>query len=460
MLNNYADYEIIKLHSCLDLYNRIESFGDYIAFNDNGVEISYSKFTSDIKKVSASFNKKGKFVIINCENKYNYVLSYFSVILSGNIACVQPYSTEIYAPFKGFEIYAIVNDDFVTTALTENEGKNGIDYTPDKYAMCTVLCSSGTTATPKAVALSQYNMMTDLVAGMEKFEYAFNGRFVNILPYSHAFGLCCDLFGPLYSCSTICFAYSTIDFFGKLTTFNPTALNIIPALVKAMAMQIKAFGNKEKVVGTSLKKILSGGAGTPKELCETMSLYGIQTYGCYGLSECGPCVAVNRDNYYKYGSAGGLLNCNTAKIKETGEIAITGCNIMLGYLNSDGTLNKVTDATFHTGDIGYIDNDGFIYISGRIDDTIVFLDGTKLMPTAIEEEINKISGVNESIVYYKNEKLCAYVCVYNEQVSEVVKAEILKTTYLGYRVNSVTVGIDPVIKNAMGKINRKAYLKD
>ena len=59
MLNNYADYEIIKLHSFLDLYNRIETFGDYIAFNDNGVEISYSKFTSDIKKVSASFTKKG-----------------------------------------------------------------------------------------------------------------------------------------------------------------------------------------------------------------------------------------------------------------------------------------------------------------------------------------------------------------------------------------------------------------
>ena len=224
-------------------------------------------------------------------------------------------------------------------------------------------------------------------------------------------------------------------------------------------MQIALTGKKEAVVGTSLKKILSGGAGTPVSLCEEMSKHGIGVYGCYGLSEGGPCVATNRDNYNKYGSAGVMLNCCTAEFTENKEIVLKGDNIMLGYLNEDGTLTNPANGVFYTGDVGYMDEDGFIYIEGRIDDTIVFDDGTKLMPNAIEGEINKISGVNESIVYYRNGKLYAEVVVLKEEFIVPIKQTLQKTAFLGYRLGVINVGIEPLKKNALGKISRKLYVK-
>ncbi|MBO5713450.1 MAG: acyl--CoA ligase [Clostridia bacterium] len=456
---NYPDYELEITNSYIELFNRIEKFGDDIAFNDNGVEISYAKFTSDIKKVSAYFKSTREFYVINCANKYNYVLAYFSVVLSDNIACVQSYSNEVFTAFKGFNIKKVITDDVVSLALSEGEGKNGIKYDANINDICTVLCSSGTTNNPKAVALSQYIMLHDLMCGMQKFLYYDKGRFVNILPYSHAFGICCDLCGPLHSRSTICFAYSPMDFLSKLPTFNPTTLNITPALIKVIAMQIALVGKKEAIVGSSLKKVLSGGAGTPVSLCEKMAEYGIGVYGCYGLSEGGPCVAVNRDNYNKYGSAGVMLNCCTPTFEETGEIVLHGDNIMLGYLNEDGTLTNPANKTFYTGDVGYLDDDGFIYIEGRIDDTIVFDDGTKLMPNALEGEINKIDGVNESVVYYKNSKLHAEVVVLKEEYISAVKSVLQKNSFLGCRLNVVNVSIEPLKKNALGKVSRKDYLK-
>ena len=400
MLNNYPDYELDMTNSFIELFNRIENFGDNVAFNDNGVEITYNKFVSDVKSATAYFTNTREFYVINCANKYNYVVGYFAVVLSDNIACVQAYSNEVFTGFKGFAIKDIITDDIVSKIVTDGNGKNGIKYDLNVKDICTVLCSSGTTATPKAVALSQYGMMFDLMNGMQKFLYYEKGRFVNILPYSHAFGIVCDLCGPLHSCSTICFAYSPVDFLTKLPTFNPTTLNITPALIKVIAMQISLTGKKEAIVGNSLKKILSGGAGTPVELCQKMQEYGIGVYGCYGLSEGGPCVATNRDDYNKYGSAGVMLNCCGIKFEENGEIVISGENIMLGYLNADGTLTNRANGVFHTGDVGYIDDEGFLFIEGRIDDTIVFDDGTKLMPNALEGEINKVPGVNECLVLY------------------------------------------------------------
>jgi long-chain acyl-CoA synthetase len=191
-----------------------------------------------------------------------------------------------------------------------------------------------------------------------------------------------------------------------------------------------------------------------------MSGYGIEVFGCYGLSECGPCVSVNRDENNKYGSAGVMLNCNTATIEENGEIVIKGDNVMLGYLNADGTLTNRANGVFRTGDAGYFDEDGFIYIEGRLDDTIVFDHGNMLMPNSIEAEINKVPGVSESIVFYKNEKLCAVVTVYKEEFIEPVTKTLRENAYLGYRLGVVTVSIDPLKKNALGKLSRKEYLKD
>ena len=327
----------------------------------------------------------------------------------------------------------------------------------DNKHISTVLCSSGTTATPKAVALSQNNIISDLVSGMEKYQFAENGVYVNIIPYTHAFGVVCDLLGPLYSASTIYLTYDVISFVVGIATFNPTALNVTPGIVEALIQRIEAVGDKTKVVGNRLKKILSGGAGTPAALCEKMASYDIAVFGCYGLSECAPCVSVNRDNYNKFGSAGLPLNCNTISIEPSGEIIIKGSNVMIGYLDNSGNLVEELHGEYKTGDIGFIDADGFLYVQGRVDDLMVFSDGNKLMPQIIEAELNELNGVKESVVYMIDNKLSATVVVKDEKDLKNIEDFVRKAVFKGYKIAKVYTTTDPLIRNAMGKLNRRIY---
>lgn len=458
MIFSYPDYKVEKIKSFYDLIIRLEGFGDNIAFVNHDDKITYAQFINDIKKTASTFEEKRRLVLLNCADKYCFVVAYFAIILSDNIACLQPMGLDLLPCYEKFDFLCCVDDKYVIKTFNEPALQNFLPTNNED--LCTVLCSSGTTATPKAVGLSQYNIISDLVAGMEKYEFKANGRYVNILPYSHSFGIVCDLLGPLYSCSTIAFAYNPVEFFSLLQSFNPTALNIIPALVDVLAKQISVAPQKEMVVGNALTKILSGGAGTPTSLCEKMKENGIEIFGCYGLTECAPCVSVNRDNANKYGSAGVLLNCNRIKLKENGEISITGTNVMKGYLDDFGACLPLVNNTFETGDIGYFDEDGYLYIVGRSDDIIVFSNGTKLMPTTIEAQINLLPGVVESLVYMSNDNLYGQVTVSDDKNINSIRQVILNTCYGDYRLNDVTCSIEPLPKNAMGKVCRKYILSE
>ena len=452
MMLKYPDYQVEKIETFFDLFEMMKDFNN-IAFINHDNKITYAHFVEDIKKVISAFKEQRRFVLCCCSDKYYFVVAYFAIVLSDNIACLQPSNMDTLSCYEKFDFLCTVDDLFITKAL-DGEAIEIIPAT-DKDNLCTVLCSSGTTATPKAVGLSQYNIITDLVAGMEKYEFKSNGRYVNILPYSHSFGVVCDLLGPLYSCSTIAFAYNPVEFFSLLPIVNPTALNIIPALVDVLDKQINVSASKELVVGNSLTKILSGGAGTPSALCEKMKENGIEIYGCYGLTECAPCVSVNRDNANKYGSAGVLLNCNTISINENGEISIRGTNVMKGYLDEHGKCLPLLNNTFETGDIGYLDEEGYLFIIGRCDDMIVFANGTKLMPTTIEAQINLIPGVLESVVYKKDDKLYGQIAVADETLIDAIRTSILNACYGDFRLSNVICSTESLPKNAMGKINRK-----
>lgn len=452
---NYPDYKVDKLSNFKELFERLKSFDNKIAFVNKSVSYTYASFCSDIVKAMSAFDTSEKPVLLNIQDKYLFSVAYFATVLSGNIACLQPFSNDKLSCFKNFDFLFELNDTDVSNLLETSNSTEA--HFRDNEHVSTVLCSSGTTATPKAVALSQKNIISDLVAGMEKYQFAENEVYVNIIPYTHAFGVVCDLLGPLYSASTIYLTYDVISFLVGIATFNPTALNITPGIVDALSQRIEAVGDKTKVVGNRLKKILSGGAGTPATICEKMASHDIAVFGCYGLSECAPCVSVNRDNYNKFGSAGLPLNCNTLFIEPSGEIKIKGSNVMLGYLDDSGNLVEELHGEYKTGDIGYIDADGFLYVQGRVDDLIVFSDGNKLMPQIIEAELNELGGVKESVVYMLENKLSATIVVTDEKYLKSIEDFVKKTVFQGYKISKVYTTTDPLIRNAMGKLNRRNY---
>ena len=435
------------------MYCKIKEYGEKIAFIDGDMKKTYNDLSKDISKLVGAFDFKDKFILIKTASKYFFAVSYFATVLSQNIACLQD-SNEIFKAYEGFDIHFIADDSSVTELLSESAETT---VTSDiKHKMTTILCSSGTTFRPKAIALSSENLLTDLYFGMYNHSFKPNARYVSILPYFHAFGLLADLFVPLSTGSTIYCTYNMFDFLTALPQFDPTALNLTPGAVNLLLTRLQYTNDKTKVVGKSLKSILSGGAETPADLAQQMRFFEISVYGCYGLTECSPCVAISGEQGYKDGSSGKIIGCNRISLdRETGVITVSGSNVMLGYLDKHGNLCSISERNFVTNDIGYIDEDGFLYVLGRKDELMVLSDGTKRFPQEIEKKINSICGVCESLVYQEADNICALIVVEKNADIKVISSSVANQNYDGIKLHKIQTTVEPLKKTNLGKIIRK-----
>lgn len=243
-MHNYPDYEVERLDNFKELFNRINSFADRVAFVDNGIEYTYGQFCTDVEKAMSIFSIGNTHVLLNISNKYLFSVAYFATVLSGNIACLQPASAKKLFCFAKLSFSIELDDNTIKNLLNSHSSVKAI-YRENDY-ISTVLCSSGTTALPKAVALSQRNIIADLISGMEKYQFSVGGTYINVIPFTHAFGLVCDLLAPLYSASTIYLTNNVVEFFAAIVKANPTALNITPGLAEVLAQRIKAIGDKKR----------------------------------------------------------------------------------------------------------------------------------------------------------------------------------------------------------------------
>lgn len=391
-MKNYPLYDVKHVDNFAQFIEQIENYGDAIAFKDRFNEWSYSSLCNDIKSVTSYLLKYDrKYIQLCINNSRMFAIAYFATVLSGNIAVL-----------SGRD--AIDIDDTKCLCIDESDIsdmlKNEIDFIPmtSDEEVCTIACSSGTTSYKKGVMLSQKNLIHDTISGMELYEYEEGAIYVNFLPYSHLFGIVADLMGPLYSGGTICVVQDKLHFFDDLALYRPTNLNLPPALVRTMCTILKYTNSFEKATGGRLKKIMCAGARLDESYNELLDVYGCRAYSAYGLTECSPCVTMSRDRYYKRGSVGLALPCCKIEIVE-GEVVVSGSNIMIGYYNDEEATKKIlNDEKLYTGDMGYIDEDGFLFLTGRKSNMVVFEDGNKVVPELLEEKINNIEGVKESLV--------------------------------------------------------------
>ncbi len=437
-----------NIYSFSELYAKLCTYGDKIALVDGGEEHSYKSFCDDIKKVWSKLDTfSGEYVYIGCDNKYCFSAAVFATVLSGNIAVLG-------SPLVTPPAYCSHTLDSACISAYLNEPECGDVTAKQNEGIAIVLFSSGTTSTPKAVALTQRNVIMDMCSGVRQYRFSYDDRLLNILPLTHAFGLVCDLLASLYVGATLYFSYEAIDFLVKLPAVSPTMLNVPPGIVAVILQRLKT-NPRQSVVGTALKKILSGGAATPEAMSVEAAKYGIFLTACYGATECSPCITVNGDDRYKLGSCGYALDCNEISITPDGIIVVKGENVFKGYLQEDGKLLENADRRFISNDLGYIDEDGFLYVSGRADDLMILSDGNKIMPQCFEEQIEQLTQGIECMVYAEGNDICALVHVEGAYDSAQLCAQIAALEYADHKIKKIQFTDTPLPRNKIGKLCRK-----
>mgnify|MGYP003291491487 CR=1 FL=1 len=313
----------------------------------------------------------------------------------------------------------------------------------DPEAMAEILFTSGTTGVSKGVMLSQKN----LCANISDY-YSLNildkthcePVAMSVLPIHHTYELTIGHLGMLYRGVTICINDRLENIAANMNRFKPGFILVVPAIAEAFYKKIMdgitSGANQRKIAfakrinricsifgidirrklykslldkfGGNLTSIVVGGAALRRDVAETFTEFGVNMFQGYGLTECAPLVASNYPRGNRLGSVGKPISCMTAKI-ENGEILVKGDCVMLGYYkNPEATAEVIPeDGWFHTGDLGYLDDDGYLYITGRSKNLILLSNGKNIYPEELEAQLMTIDGIKDVMVYERDGKICA-----------------------------------------------------
>ena len=327
----------------------------------------------------------------------------------------------------------------------------------DNNEMSIMLFTSGTTSISKAVALSQANICEDIYALAQMTDIRKEDTFLSFLPLHHTFESTCTFLYGTYSGITIAFCDGIKYVQKNLAEFKVTGFVCVPLMLEIMYKKIKKGieeKGKAKLVSTMTKVsngllkigidirrkvfkevldnlggkiriLIAGGAAMSREAIQGFLDLGINLLQGYGLTETSPVVAGENDKFKRCGSVGFPLPGINVKVDQPneegiGEIAVQSPTVMLGYVdNPEATAEVMKDGWFYTGDLGYIDKDGFIFITGRKKDVIVLKNGKNIYPEELEILINKLPYVSECMVFGRpcedgDHKICAKI-VYNKE---------------------------------------------
>jgi len=393
----------------------------------------------------------------------------------------------------------IKRDDIIPFAEIQSMGKKALEegnrsfvdceYIMDK--MSALLFTSGTTGTSKGVMLSHRNIVCALNASIQSMECDETNTFVDVLPLHHSYEITCGQLGIAGTGGSMYINDSLKNTMRNITSFRPNTLMVVPLYVETMHKRIWAeidkkgkrklvrtamalsnillkfgidkrddfFAEVRNALGGNLRSIVCGGAPISPQLIKDFFSFGIILIEGYGITECAPLVAVNRPGAARDGSVGTpVMGCEVKIDKkpdeETGEILVRGGNVMLGYYENEEATREVftEDGFFRTGDIGYIDQDGYIFITGRKKNVIILSNGKNIFPEELEEHLSRESIIAESVVLARTDdkgELEITVIVYPDPELTKDMTEEEKSAAVKNAVNNVNRQL-PVYKQIRG----------
>lgn len=338
----------------------------------------------------------------------------------------------------------IQEDNFLSLMIQMENGKNlteegdkrfdEIKVNPDEMKI--LLFTSGTTGNAKGVCLSQRNICSNILSIYGIVKVKRSDLFFSVLPIHHTYECTIGFLLPLYSGASICYCDGLRYIMSNMVEYHPSVILCVPLLLEKMYQKIiknmeKSLPKKytenlkdneniidklpfylksivkrkvKNTLGGRLRVFIVGAAAVNPEIADTFDKLGLNSLQGYGLTECAPLVAGNTDFYKRNDSAGLPIPNVEYKIDNpndegVGEIIVKGPNVMLGYYNMPEETEKVLrDGWFHTGDLGKIDENGYLYITGRCKSVIVTKNGKNIYPEEIEAYLNDSPLISEALV--------------------------------------------------------------
>lgn len=335
----------------------------------------------------------------------------------------------------------------------------------DENQICTIIYTSGTTGNPKGAMLTHKNLISNAQAFSQVFTYHHTDRILCVLPMYHCFAWTAAVLTPLFNGSSILILdnFSVKETITAIKDNELTVIFGIPNMFRLIAQRA------EKEDFSQVKLIVSGGSSLPQEICEQFAKkIGKNIVEGYGLSEASPIVSLNPIDKVKYCSIGKPLPGVEVKIigtdnhvlpsGETGELLVRGPNVMQGYYHlPEETVKALQNGWLHTGDLAYIDQDGYIFIVDRLKDMIL-INGENIYPREIEELLYAYPAIAEAAVIGIPNKqygtsVHAYIVV-NE--GSMIDKRNLRTYLQGkiapYKIPREFITVESLPKTSTGKI--------
>lgn len=328
-------------------------------------------------------------------------------------------------PFRVFSMNNILN-------LSKGGYAKNIEIEPEH--ICSIVYTSGTTGEPTGVMLTHKNFISNIEAANKAVPTESKDILLSVLPLSHVFERVAGYYTPLFNGATIAYAEGIKTISQNLAEIKPTILCAVPRIYEkfdekiwetarnsgyikhklfywalkqkpgTLAESISDYLVYKKIrskLGGHIKFCICGAASLNPHIAKFFHKVGILIIEGYGLTENSPIVSCNQQDKYKFGTAGKVLNNLEVKIDANKEILVKGPSVMKGYLNQDEkTKNaKTEDGWLKTGDLGFMDSEGFLTIIGRIKEMIILNNGKNVVPEKLENLLNLDRFIYQSAIF-------------------------------------------------------------
>lgn len=431
IFRQYTDedtYQRIVDYPCVtDMWQHsVETYPDTVAIVD-GRSYTYAELDGEVAAFRAVLKNagvtSGSLIGILCPNSAEFVKAYLAAATCGTPAVLLPahlddktvFGLSMMFGLKAIVYHASLADRVETVRQTGNARLIPAEETSSETvpavavpsdALCTIIFTGGTTGRSKGAKLSHRAVMAGTKNGCYGIRSIFGDRYLLVLPLTHVFGLIRNLMTCLYTGSTLYVCRNNKDMFRDAATFKPTIMVMVPAIAEMALGLSRRFGRN--MLGDDLKTIICGAAPVAPYLVQEYAKQGITLLPGYGLTESANLVSGNPEALRKPASVGYIYAGMDYKLVD-GELWLKGVNMMDGYVGNAENETAYEDGWFKTGDLATVDEEGFLYITGRIKEIIVLASGENVSPAELEVKFYGIDAVQDCVVYDRTENGIQYL---------------------------------------------------